>query len=308
MGTDELLSQLEVCERAAYWSLDWEKNQITPNQLLQEGIREGLLSGRGDFGECAGEKVVEIGSKRELTTDYPQVYDQIIHMASLADILSHALRKAVGEPWGLPEPTTIPGGHEWSSTAYLAPSGTSLRRVVLVSHWDKDRHYSFCRSWETVGNICAYSLPMQLAVCVLGQVRDGKHYGYFSRGYRHPVNRGLRFRKKTDVNSRFKDSWQQVFREDFDDIPTLDWLSAMHKDGVLEDSCFSVTVDVPQENARTHVLDLAARKLDRLMNLKTVPDEQFTGCSWPTRCPYITPCHSGYEPSGKYGFVRIESL
>lgn len=306
MDTDELLTQIEVCERAAYWSLDWEKKRITPNQLLQDGLREGLLSSRVDYGEAAGEKIVEIGSQRELTSDYPQVYDQIIHMASLADVLSHALRKAVDEPWSLPETTTIPGGHEWASSIFLSPSGNSLRRVVLVSNWSKDKHYSFCRDWTTIGNVCAYSLPMQLAICVLGQVRDGKRHGYFSRGYRHPVNKGLRFRKKTDVGTGFKSSWQMIFREDYDEIKTVDWLSAMHKDGVLADSCFSVTVDVPQEKARTHILDLAARKLDKLINLKSVPDEIFTGCSWPTRCPYISPCHSGEkEPSGKYGFVKI---
>lgn len=306
MDTDELLTQFEVCERAAYWSLDWEKNKINPNQLLQDGIREGLLSNREDYGEAAGEKVVEVGRDKELTTEYSDVYSQIIHTASLADILSHALRKSVGEPWKLPEPTTIPGGHEWVSSVYLSPSGTSLRRVVLVSNWSKDKHYSFCRDWTTIGNISSYNLPMQLAICVLGQVRDGKRYGYFSRGYRHPVNKGLRFRKKTDVNSRFKESWIQIFREDFDEIPTADWLSGMYKDGVLEDSCFSVTVDAPNDRTRTHVLDLASRKLDKLMNLESVPDEQFTGCSWPNKCGYILPCHSGNNPSGKYGFVRIE--
>jgi hypothetical protein len=309
MNTDELLSQIETCERAAWWSLDWEKSRITPNQLLLEGIREGLLSGRSDFNESAGERVVEIASKRELTTDYPGVYDQVIHTASLADVLSHTLRKAAGEPWKLPEPTTIPGGHEWASSVFLAPGGQTLRRVVLVSHWDKDRHYSHCRDWSTIGNICAYELPMQLAICVLGQVRDGKRYGYFSRGYRHPVNKGLRFRKRTDAGSKFKSSWEPIFREDHDEITTADWLSAMHSDGVLADSAFSVTVDVPTKEARQHVLDLAARKLDRLMSLKTVPDEQFTGCNWPVRCPYISPCHGGApEPNGRYGFVRVDQV
>jgi hypothetical protein len=305
MNTDELLSTIETCERAAYWSLDWEKSRITPNQLLMEGIKTGLLSSRHDFGESSGEKVVEIASVRELTTDYPGVYDQVIHTASLADVLSHALRKAVDEPWSLPEPTTIPGGIEWLPSIFLAPSGNSLRRVVLVSNWSKDKHYSFCRDWQTIGNVCAYSLPMQLAICVLGQVRDGKRYGYFSRGYRHPVNRGLRFRKRNDVNSKFKSSWESIFREDFDDIPTSDWLSAMHADGVLADSAFSVTVEVPSKEMRTHVLDLASRKLDRLMSLKNTPDEQFTGCSWPTKCTFISNCHRNDSPSGKYGFVKI---
>jgi hypothetical protein len=275
---------------------------------LLEGIKEGLLSDRSDYGESAGERVVEIGSKRELTTDFPNVYDQIIHTASLADVLTCALRPCVDEPWKMPEPVTLPGGQEWASSVFLAPSGQSLRRVVLVSHWDKDRHYSFCRDWTTIGNVCAYGIPMQLAICVLGQVRDGKRYGYFSRGYRHPVNRGLRFRKRTDKDSKFKSSWESIFREDFDEIPTRDWLSAMHSDGVLADSAFSVTVDVPQEKARNHVLDLAGRKLDELMSLKEVPDEQFTGCSWPVKCAYIGPCHKGQPPSGKSGFVPVNQL
>ena len=305
-NTDELLATTETCERAGYWSLDWEKARITPNQLLQAGIKEGLLSTRTDFGECAGEKVIETASVKELTTDYANVYDQVIHQASLSDVLCHALRKAQDEPWKLPEPTTLPNGVAWRPSVFLSPSGQSLRRVVLVSHWDKDRHYSFCRDWSTIGNVCIYQIPMQLAICVLGPSREGKHYGYFSRAYRHPVNRGLRFRKKSE--GKFKSTWEQIFREDFNDISTLDWISAMHSDGVLSDSAFSVTVDVPSKDAQKHVLDLASRKLDKLMSLKEVPDERFTGCSWPVRCPYISPCHSGMEPNGKYGFVRVDQL
>ena len=309
MQTDELLTQIETCERAAYWALDWEKNRITPNQLLMEGVKEGLLADRDDYGQGAGERVVEIASRRELTTDYPQVYDQVIHHASLADVLSCALRKAVDEPWKLPEPITILGGHEWASSVFLSPSGQALRRVVFVSNWSKDKHYSFCRDWTTIGNVCAYEVPMQLAICVLGQVRDGKRYGYFSRGYRHPVNRGLRFRKKSDAGTGFKSSWQVIFREDFDEIKTSEWLSAMHQDGVLADSAFSITVDVPDKKARTHVLDLASRKLDKLFSMKTVPDEQYTGCSWPSRCQFISPCHKGEaEPNGKYGFIRVDQV
>jgi hypothetical protein len=149
---------------------------------------------------------------------------------------------------------------------------------------------------------------MKEAVIILGANRDGKRHGYWSKGLRHPVNKKLRFRKKTDVSVGFKSTWATIFREDYDDIPTADWLSAMYKDGVLEDSAFSVTVDVPTKEARQHVLDLAARKLDRLMSLKTVPDEQYTGCSWPTKCTFISPCHSGQSPSGRYGFVPIQSL
>jgi hypothetical protein len=309
LNTDELLTALEICEKSAYWGLGWEKMRITPNALLLEGVREGLFSSRLDYGESAGEKVVEIASRRELTTDYANVYDQVIHTASLADILSCALRKAVDEPWRLPEPVTLPSGHIWRSSSLLSPSGASLRRIAIVSNWSKDKHFSFCRSWETIGNVCAYAMPMQLAICVLGQVRDGKRYGYFSRGYRHPINKGLRFRKKNDTSTSFKSTWITIFREDYDDIPTSQWLQTMYSDGVLEDSCFSVTVNVPEESARKHVLEVAARKLDRIEKVTSTPDENYTGCFWPTRCQFIAPCHAGEKaPSGRYGFVPASAL
>ena len=308
MNSPQLLSAYEHCNRAGVWSRDWERAKIDFHELLEAGVKEGVTTSRSDHGEAAGEAVIGLAAEREIYTKELNVYDLCVHNASIADVLSCAIRRPQEPPWTIPEPTSLPNGIPWQGSTFLSPDGSKLRRVVLVSSWSKDKHYLFCRDWTTVGNICAYSLPMQLAICVLGPVREGKHYGYFSRGYRHPINRGLRFRKKTDSGSKFKESWQQIFREDFDEISTADWLSAMYKDGVLEDSCFSVTVDSPNERTRTHVLDLAARKLDKLMSMETVPDEQFTGCSWPTRCPYITPCHSGYEPSAKYGFVPVDQV
>ncbi len=304
--TDELLSSLETCERAAYWNLRWERNKITPTQLLHSGIREGLLTERKDFGECAGESIMGLAAEKEILSEQQNIYAEVIHSASLADIISCAVRKPSEGPWVIPEVATIPGGLQWSSSVFLAPSGGYLRRVVLVSSWGKDKHYSFCRSWETIGNICAYSLPMQVAIVVLGQYREGKRYGPLSRGLRHPANKVLRFRKRHDVGSGFKNTWNQVWREDFDEISTAEWLAAMHNDGVLSDVCFSVTVEVPEATAKAHVLDLASRKLEKLYKIESVPDEQFTGCSWPVKCAFISPCHSGQEPNGRFGFVKLK--
>jgi hypothetical protein len=308
MQTDELLTITETCRRAAFWASSWQRKKISPNELLLTGIREGLLSDRTDFHEAAGEKVIEIIRERELIKDVLDAYTVGIHHASLADIISSAIRKPSEDPWHLPEPTTLPNGHPWAGTAFLAPSGTVLRRIVLVSNWSNDKHFSFCRSWETIGNVCAYQMSLQMAVCVLGPTRDGRRLGYFSRGYRHPQSRQIRFRKRTDPSSGFKSSWATVFREDFDDIPTSEWLSSMHKDGVLADSCFSVQVDVPSREARQRVLDIAARRLDEIERLEKVPDENLTGCFWPTRCQFINPCHSGQSPNGKFGFVRVDEI
>ena len=305
METDTLLSTAETCRRAGFWALDWEKRKITPNELLQAGIREGLLSNRPDFNEAAGEHVIGIISERELVSDSHDNYAVGIHTASLSDIISTALRKPTEGAWKIPEPTTLPGGHPWAGTAFLAPNGTTLRRVVTVSNWSNDKHYSFCRSWETIGNVCAYELPLQLAVCVLGPLREGKRHGYFSRGYRHPLNKQIRFRKRNDTSTGFKSSWATVSREDYDDISTKEWLESMHRDGVLQDCCFSVTVEVPPADTRKRVLDVAARRLDEIESLETVPDEQLTGCSWPVRCQFIGPCHAGNRPNERNGYVQI---
>lgn len=93
MNTDELLSQTEVCERAGYWSLDWQRARITFQQLLEAGVREGVTTSRPDHGECAGEAVIGISSEREILTSELGVYDLCIHNASLADVVSTAIRR-----------------------------------------------------------------------------------------------------------------------------------------------------------------------------------------------------------------------
>src|SRR5208282_3929697 len=191
-GTDEILTSLEQCQRKAFWALDWKRARIDFHQLLREGIIEGLTSEREDFGQSAGEKIMEVSTSREIYSDQHDIYSLVIHTASLSDVLCHALRKPQEGPWKIPEPTSLPNGLEWVPSVFLAPSGSSLRRVVLVSNWSKDKHYSFCRDWSTIGNVCTFGIPMQLAICVLGQTRDGKRHGYFSKGYQHPVNKGLR--------------------------------------------------------------------------------------------------------------------
>ena len=144
---------------------------------------------------------------------------------------------------------------------------------------------------------------MQMAVIVLGQNRSGKRHSAWARGLRHPLNKKLRFRKKNDKSDGFKSSWLEVWREDFDDITTAAWLQAMLDDGMLQDLCFSVEIPVPEKAARERIVEMAARKLEKIQNLDKLPDPQLSTCDWPRPCLFRTPCHAGREP--KEGVFKI---
>lgn len=291
MNTAELLTAFEMCPRLAYWSRYWERIKLDGNEMLQRAIRAGVLSERADFGEAAGEECYSFGVEPGLHSDHYDLHAEVIHLACIADIVSTAIRK-VGEPsWKIPEDLPL-----WKPSCYLSPDGLHLRRIVLVSSWNDNRHYSECRSWQSLGAVCAYGLPMQMVIVVLGQNRSGKRHSPWTKGLRHPVNKKLRFRKKNDVSEGFKSTWLPVWREDFDDISTHDWLQAMLDDGVLQDVCFPVDIPVPEKAARQRILDMAARKLEKIQNLDSLPDPQLTGCDWPVPCLFRTPCHAGREP------------
>jgi hypothetical protein len=303
-ATDEMLTAFEQCPRKAFWMRRWKRLKLDSVEMLEAGVRTGLLeTRRKDWGELAGETVYGLGVEPGLETTHYAVHDEVIHLAALADVVTTALRK--DEPWTAPEPTQILNEITWTPGVLMNAAGDRLRRIVFASSWSDDRHYSLCRSWQSLGNVCACNLPMQMGVVLLGQHRKGKYHSSWTRGLRHPKNRQLRFRKKHNLADDFKETWLEVWREDFDDIATHDWLEAMLKDGVLSEVCFKVDIAVPEKPARQRILDLAARKLDRMTAMKDLPDMQLSGCDWPIPCVFRGPCHRNLEPSTKSGFVRI---
>lgn len=301
------LMLFERCRLASYFSRDWQRLKYDEVEMIQESLRDGFLTKRQDHGQCAGERCYAIGSSSGLQSDQHNVYDQVVHLATLTDILATAVRKKGEPPWLIPDLIELGSGAAWTSAAFLSPDGTRLRRVALVSNWSDDRHYSEARSWRTLGEVCVYGLPMQQVVCVIGQSRSGKRHSWWTHGLRHPVNKVLRFRKRNQVESGFKSTWKEVWREDYDDLTTDDWLRAMLEDDVLKDCCFKVDVPVPEKVSRQRILDLAARKLEAIQNLDKKPDQNLSTCDWPIPCTFRSPCHKNDTPSGRYGFVRITS-
>jgi hypothetical protein len=304
MNTADILDGYERCARIPFWGRDWEKGRLSPQDMLDIGVRAGLTCPIGDDpGMTAGEELYSLGATREIESKQHDLHAQVVHLSSIADLVTTAIRKPTDEPWRIPEPLD-----RWKSECFLSPDGMHLRKVVFVTSWSSDRHYSLCRSWSALGEVCHHNFPMQLIVVMLGKHLNGRFHSYWSHGLTHPVNKKLRFRKKQNIGDGFKDSWREIFREDHDEIDTKTWLNAMISDDVIRDVLFKIDIPVPEKLARQQIVDLANRKLDRIAKLKVLPDPNLSTCDWPSPCSHRRHCHANEEPSGRYGFVPVDSL
>jgi len=274
--------------------------------MVSEALRVALQAPNEQetaFGEAAGSAMLQLAEDRGLDTDNYDVYGSVIHHAALADLIVSAVRKPDDKPWLIPEPVK-----NWNSSCFLSPDGNTLRRIVLVSHWSDSRHYSECRSWLSLGEVCHYNLPLQMIVAIIGQERNGKRSSAWTKGFLHPRNHQLRFRKKSRATSEvFNDKWEQIWREDHAEITRETWLQAMLTDDILPEVLFRVDIPVPETVHRQRILDLAQSKLDRLERIQETPEPQLSTCDFPTPCQFRRCCHCipEREPSEKNGFIIL---
>lgn len=303
LDTAALLTSDENCNRAGYWVQQWEKNKLIPSRMLDLGIRAGLTFDGEDFGEEAGSVIYELGATRGIDSEQYDQHSEVVHLSALSDIICVAARKQGDKPWITPVLL-----EDWNPSCFISPDGQYLRRIVTVSSWSNDRHDSICRSWATLGPIAFYNLPMQIATVILGNRREGRYHSFWSHALQHPQNKKLRFRKKQDIGQPFKSSWLECWRQDHDEIPTKEWLDAMIGDDVLRDLFFKVDMPKMEEVSRQRVMDVARRKIERIQNTKTLPDEQYASCSWPVRCQFLGNCSRGDSPSGRNGFIPVEQV
>lgn len=301
--TATLITTFESCEKSSFLSQRWEKNKLPAARILDMGIRAGLTYDGQDFGEEAGSVVFEFGATRGVDSDQHDQHSEIVHIASLADIVSVAARKKNDKPWKSPDPL-----EDWKPSCFISPDGQYLRRLVAVPNWSDERHNSICRSWATLGPMAFYGLPMQIAVVITGNRRDGRYHSFWSHALQHPQNKKLRFRKKNDIAQPFKSSWIECWRPDHDEISTKEWLDGMIGDDVLRDVFFKVDMPQMEEVSRERVMEVAKRKVERIRDAKTLPDEQYAGCSFPVRCQFLGCCNRGELPNGRYGFIPVEKL
>jgi hypothetical protein len=310
MNTADLLVASETCSRKGYWSRDWQSNRMTGVEMLQEALRAAVLTDRSDYGDLAGETVMELAESRGLETPSHNLYDSACHHAALADLLANAIRKPKDGPWSVPE-TLVRKSYLWHSGALLDPRGEFLRRFVLASSWSPERMFGECNSWRSLGEVVQYRMPMQMIVIVLGPHRDGKRHSPFTKGLLHPRSHKLRFRKKSQsTSSEFKETWDRVWREDRAEILPHQWLDAMIQDDVLKEHLFVVDIPVPDESRCKELLEMAERKLKAIWStLPSSPDRQLSGCFFPAQCQYVHCCHGKWkEPSEKGGFIPLQHL
>lgn len=301
--TANLITTFESCERASFLSQRWEKNKLPASRILDLGIRAGLTYDGQDFGEEAGSVVFEFGATRGVDSDQHDVHSEVVHIANMADIVSVAARKKNDKPWKSPDAV-----EDWKPSCFLSPDGQYLRRLVAVPNWSEERHNSICRSWATLGPMAFYGLPMQIAVVITGNRRDGRYHSFWSHALQHPQNKKLRFRKKNDIAQPFKSSWLECWRPDHDEISTKEWLDGMIEDDVLRDVFFKVDMPQMEEVSRERVMDVAKRKVERIRNTKTLPDENYASCSFPIRCQFLGCCNRGETPNGRLGFIPVSDL
>lgn len=308
MSTAALLTAYESCHRKGYFQTVWEPNRLSAKEMTYRAICLALEAQEpqdGAFGEVAGSAVLQLAQDRGIESALPHIYGQVIHHAALADILVSTLRKPTDPPWLVPQNV-----QSWTPSCFLAPDGGSLRRIVLVSHWTEARHYSECRSWFSLGEVCHYKMPMQMAVLIIGQERNGKRSSPWVSGFCHPMNKQLRFRKKSKVATEvFNDKWAKILREDHAEISRETWLAAMLQDDVLPEVAFKVDIPVPEEVQRQRIVDMAARKLEQLYAITEKPEASLSVCDWPVKCPFHQCCHvlPERDPNEKNGFVRIQT-
>ena len=307
----ELLSNLETCPRKTVWAQSWESNVLHPTEITYRAITTALIdTERQDYGELAGETVMELCANRGIDSPHTQsLYDIGCHHAAIADLVATFLRRD-GSSWAKPPQDAQDGAVAWDSRCFYA--GGRLQRVLLVDHWDDERQSAESHSWYTLGEIAAYKLPMTLRIIVLGASKFGRRYSAWSRGLLHPRNHQLRFKVKAgkqraQVDGGFKASWQAVWREDHAEITREKWLDAMEGDGALAEVALERKIDVPRKAHLQKIEQDALAAGERLSRLPELPSKRYGACDWPKPCQFRRCCW-GYEemvPVKSLGYVKL---
>ena len=301
-STPEILTAIDRCPRKAYWSQFWQRQTVTPAEALRTAIAVGLQSTADDPGQDAGNEVMTWAAERGLEIKGTDQYGCALHHAALADIIVTRIR-ALEAPWERPADQAI-GTSSWVSNAYREPSGVRLHRIVVVDRWSAERKESESHAWFSLGEVCAYRMPMTQTVIVVGQTREGRHHSPWSKGWLHPRSHNLRLRKRSGEG--FGGEWKQIWREEADQISRDKWIDQMQEDQVFHDLVFEVEVPLPCAEIVSKIRKLIEKKLCRLREMKEAPEPNPSQCDWPVPCPFRTACWNFTQPSEELGFIRKE--
>lgn len=301
MTTATLLHHHDLCARRAWLSTRWKPPFLTPKQILYESVEYGLSSG-GDAGEAAEVHAMDLAVSPGIDSGEPDLLELATHIGVFANLLVWLLQGTAGV-WKRPEAISLPDGAPWDSSAFLSAAETHLRRVVLVDRWDSWAQLALERSWSVLGECSVYGVGMDCLIVEIGSLRSGRWANPFTRAYRHPVSKTLRFRKRDGDD--FGSTWEKVERE-HDSASREEWLDALTDDGVLAEYVRVHQVQRPSEDRSYQ--ELAQRRIGAVIQHTSPPDPNLSMCFDRIHpCPFRSCCPRGLGPSPETGFVQITS-
>jgi hypothetical protein len=294
------------------WRDRWHLQPVSPLGAVYSALHKAVTSASADYSgpHQVRQMVMDMAGERGVWTEQEKKYDLMVHHAYLAEVLARVLRQPSGEARQV-HPRVGLGVGEWWPEAYLDPSGMRLLRFVLVDHWDDDRQLAECHSWRTIGDVCVTGMPMTLQVLVIGQSRSGRRYGHWTRARQHPLNKGIRFARKTGKGEGLAESWKTVWREEIG-VKADSWVEQMARDGVLREAAFNVEVRVPEKWARERVLEDVKRigaEIEELREKRKygLPPMTRSACDDVIQgpCPFQSVCYAAMEIGpGETGLFR----
>jgi hypothetical protein len=288
-NTAALLTMDDHCRRAAFYAHRYMPLSLSPKQILEQAIDVGLMSDEDDFPKVAQDYAMQMCVDNVIDSSEQNLLALAEHIAGLAEMITWMARTS--GPWERPEPRRIGKGTLWTSGAFLSADEAKLRHLVCVDRWDAMREMELRTSWQVAGECAAYQVPMDIIVFVIGSMRKGRWSNPFTTGWRHPVAKVLRFKKRD--GEAFGATWERVWRET-DRADRDEWIDSMTEDGALAECVHALTVDVPDRTEET--VSLSVAKLERIA-AQELPEPQPSRCFDRLRpCPFRSCCPQGKTP------------
>lgn len=282
----EVLDSWDRCERRFAFAQKYDSTLISPLGLLYKAVESALVA--PDPEQEAKDATMRVASTHDLILTELSSFLTVRHVGYLAGIIAVALRERLGTM------ERVPATPEWESGLFESESGTR-HRIELVSHFDDDRLRSAAHSWRVIGELAALRAPLTLTAVVIGPQRGGRRHSEWTKGFRHPANRALRFAPRSAKKAGFSDGWLKVWR-DMETIPTARWLGQMRQDGALESLIVSREIAYHPDDNRMVAAQAEMRQIEAMMKtasesspMRRSSCDEFGGCSFQTVCYSPTP-------------------
>lgn len=274
---------LERCPRKLAWERQYPGGRVKPLECLYVGLEAGLK------GKDPRNAIMTLAASPGLDVEGVETYSLAHHYAKLAEILTLYL---------------LGKDKKWERNGQVWESGGDIRRVVLVDRWSEQRKMEEIRSWRTVAEVCRHDRPMLLNMIVIGSTVDQKRVSPWTRGYSHPKNGGLRFKKKDGES--LGAGWEQVWRERWTGDVNR-WLGVMQRDKIFDDLVHTVRLSVPHR--RDEFMADMERMEQMMRELPANPPMNRGGCYRFSPCGFVGVCHAPERKTpAECGWVSLDAV